>query len=211
MNSLNRKMKTRKIFAGKDAELKKRVHNEFIDKGVATIPCNVEDYYDIISHYSVEGYETLNPEFADYIKNTVAYIPPEYPISLEICGAKFTSKQQEAIKNTIREDMMYELGAIQKTNKRLIVVFLFMLIGMIASGMLIPMFNSGFSAEFIYVIFWFCADFVVSYVCLDGKENLSNRVTAGRLASMCISFFEKFDDRELTIKEVEAVYEDIKK
>ena len=54
MDTFRRRLKNRRIFLGKDAKLGKRVRQEFVDNGIATVPCKVSGYEDIISSYSVE-------------------------------------------------------------------------------------------------------------------------------------------------------------
>ena len=211
MDTFRRRLKNRRIFLGKDAKLGKRVRQEFVDNGIATVPCKVSGYEDIISSYSVEGYETLNSEFVDYVTDTASFIPYDYPIALEICGCRFSEKEKETIMSTIKEDFMYELGAVQKSNKRNALIFLLMIIGMVISGFMLSLFSNAaeISVEFIYIIFWFFADFVVSYFCLDGYEDRKLRCEAGRLASMSVSFSEEYDDKKYSDEEINTIYEDI--
>ncbi len=213
MLSLRQKRENTKVFLSKDANLSKRVSKEFLDGDVATVPCKVSSYDDIISPYSVEGYETLNPEFVGYIESAVSFIPVEYPVSLEITGTHFTEKEQETIRNTIREDCMYSLGTVQKNNSNLTLTFLAMSVGTIITAVLMSAFSGigGLTMEFLYILFWFFADTVVSYLFIDGHEKRKARAKAGRLASMSVNFYDKFDNSRLTKEEVEHVYEDMQK
>ena len=52
-----------RLFESRKGHLDYRVKRDYIRNGIATIPCRVTDYSDVISTYSVKGYETLNPEF----------------------------------------------------------------------------------------------------------------------------------------------------
>lgn len=70
----------------KRSDVEKRLRKEFIDHGIATIPCKVSGMDDILSSYSVPGYESLNSEFVDYLINITELIPEEYPIVLNIVG-----------------------------------------------------------------------------------------------------------------------------
>ena len=54
-----------KVFESRKGHLDYRLNRDYIRNGVATIPCRISDYSDVISTYSVKGYETLNPEFID--------------------------------------------------------------------------------------------------------------------------------------------------
>jgi hypothetical protein len=57
-----------KLFESRSGNLENRLKKDYIQNGVATIPCRVSDYNDVISNYSVKGFETLNQEFVDFIK-----------------------------------------------------------------------------------------------------------------------------------------------
>lgn len=211
MKRIARKLQNTLFFSKRDADLPQRVKSEFIDSGIATIPCNVSSYDDIVSRYSVKGYETLNPEFTDYVEGAAAFIPAEYPIVLEISGKAFSDEEQESIRNTIREDFLYGLGGIQAENKKQMLVSLFMMAGMLISGFLV-FYKKGIPAvslEFIYIFFWFFADIFVSYVILENPENIRRRTRAGRLASMTVVFSEEHDDSALTEEDVRYVYDDM--
>ena len=56
-----------KLFESRRSHLDSRVKRDYIRNGIATIPCRVSDYSDVISTYSVKGFETLNPDFSEYL------------------------------------------------------------------------------------------------------------------------------------------------
>ena len=89
-----------KKFKNKKFNYKKYVKDFYIENGKAHVHANVSCYEDIISKYSVEGYEFLNQDFIDYIEEVTYYIPVEYPVILEISGCKFTEKEEEIIADT---------------------------------------------------------------------------------------------------------------
>ena len=86
MDTVKQKLKNRRLFLKRDAKLAKRLKEDYIDNGIATLPCKVTGTDDMISRFSVPGYETLSSEFSDYIEASAGFIPPEYPIVLEISG-----------------------------------------------------------------------------------------------------------------------------
>ena len=209
MLNTNRKIRNRISFSHTDAQLAKRVKSVFIRGDEAVLPCHVSSYDDIVSHYSVSGYETLNPEFTAYVEDAISFIPPEYPVVLEISGCSFTEEEQNVIRDTVKEDFMYDLGAVQEQNSRQNKIMLFMLAGMILTWLFVSFWEglSEMSLEFIYIVFWFFADLVISYVFLDNPESLHRRVLAGRLARIKVSFVQNVEDCD---KELENMEEEIK-
>ena len=105
-----------KQFRRKSVDLDKFVKDFYVENGLAYISCNVNDYYDIIDKYSVDGYEWLNGSFTRFVEENANYVPTEYPIVLEICNHIFTKKQRDCIEETIADYYALKMGDV-KTNK----------------------------------------------------------------------------------------------
>lgn len=213
MDTVKQKLKNRRLFLKRDAKLAKRLREDYIDNGIASLPCRVTGMDDIISHFSVPGFETLSPELSDYIESSAAYIPPEYPIVLEISGCRFSEEEQSIIRSTIREDYTYKLGAVQWENRKQLMVALLMIVGMLVTGFLTFGVKgiTDTAIEIIYIFFWFFADIVACYFCLDGFENRKKRLLAGRLADMTVYFSEEYDDSAVTDEDAQSVYEELER
>ena len=213
MNTFKQKLKNRRLFLKRDAKLEKRLKEDYIDNGIATLPCKVTGMDDVISHFSVPGYETLSPELSDYIEASAEFIPAEYPIVLEISGCRFSEEEQETIRRIIHDDYTYELGSVQRENRRQLTVALLMLLGMLVTGFLTFGLEgiADTAIEIIYIFFWFFADLTACYFCLDGFENRKKRLLAGRLADMTVYFSEKYDDSAVTDEDAQSVYEELEK
>ena len=213
MDTIIQKLKNRRLFLKRDAKHDKRLKEDYIENGIASLPCKVTGIDEVISHFSVPGYETLSPEFSEYIESSAAFIPPEYPIVLELSGCRFSEEEQEIIRSTIRDDYTYELGAVQGENRKQLIVALLMLIGMLVTGFLaFGARGIGDTAiEIIYIFFWFFADLVACYFFLDGFDNRKKRLLAGRLADMTVYFSEKYDDSAVTDEDAQSVYEELEK
>ena len=213
MDTVKQKLKNRRLFLKRDAKLDKRLKKDYIDNGIATLPCRVEGIDDVISRFSVPGYETLSPEFSDYIEASAAFIPTEYPIVLEISGCRFSEEEQKTIRHTIHEDYTYELGAVQQENRKQLIIALLMLVGMVVTGFLAfgAQGITDTAIEIIYIFFWFFADVVACYFCMDGFENRKKRLLAGRLADMTVYFSEEYDDSAVTDEDAQTVYKELEK
>ena len=210
--SFNQKIRNLLFFRKRQVDLKEKVRSGYIQNGVGIIPCRVNHYRDIVNEYSTKGYESLNPCFSEYIRETIYFIPPEYPVVVKIVGGDFSEHQKEVIRATIKDDFLYELGETQIENRRQWIVAILTGAGMIILGVILAQL-SGLSAmpiEFIYIIFWFFADIFVSYIFFDGFENRKRRILAGRLASVGVSFAKNNKEGgTVTKREAVKVYKEV--
>ena len=106
------------LFETRRGRLDYRANRDYVRNGIASIPCRISDYSDVISTYSVKGYETLNPDFTDYLTSTAEVTPPECPLVLNIIGDCLSDVQKSTIERIIRDDMAYDLGMVEQEDKR---------------------------------------------------------------------------------------------
>ncbi|MCQ2453955.1 MAG: hypothetical protein MJ136_05295 [Clostridia bacterium] len=190
---MNWKSQNRSAFLHKKANLDQMVRHTFLEGDQAIIPCRVRDYSDIISPYSVEGCETLNPDFQAYILDIIRFIPDEYGIVLEIDGPEFSQEQQESIVSTVKTDMLYDLGEAEEQENAAFRNFLWMIAGCVGMGVFLTFahFVLDIAHEFFYIVFWFFADTLVRYLLQERSDKRYSRLLAGRLASMSLRFGKK--------------------
>ena len=202
-----------KLFESRSGNLEDRLKKDYIQNGVVTIPCRVSDYNDVISNYSVKGFETLNQEFVDYLKRTDEVIPPEYPVVLNIISDTLSAEEKKAIKETIEDHFAYELGVVEIHEKRHTRTFILMLIGMVLSGILLWLTRTleEESRELFFVLFWFLGDTLCDYIFLTGHDLRHDRRLAGRLASVKIIFSDVFEKPKYTDTNREKLYSEIEK
>ena len=201
-----------KLFESRRGNLDDRLKRDYIRNGIATLPCTISDYNDVISTYSVKGYETLNTEFADFIKTEVEFAPPEYPIVLDIIGDCLSKSEKETVKATILDTFAYELGMVEKEEKRHTKVFVLMTVGLILSGILLYFTHSMADEprELFFILFWFMGDTLCDYIFLTGHDLRKERQMAGRLASIKVVFSDKYEDPNYTERDVDRLYSEIK-
>jgi hypothetical protein len=202
-----------KLFESRSGNLEDRLKKDYIQNGVVTIPCRVSDYNDVISNYSVKGFETLNQEFVDYLKRTDEVIPPEYPVVLNIISDTLSAEEKKAIKETIEDHFAYELGVVENHEKRHTRTFILMLIGMVLSGILLWLTRTleEESRELFFVLFWFLGDTLCDYIFLTGHDLRHDRRLAGRLASVKVVFSDDFEKPKYTDTNREKLYSEIEK
>ncbi|MCR5747910.1 MAG: hypothetical protein K6G03_09395 [Lachnospiraceae bacterium] len=165
-----------------------------MEDGIAYIPCKVDSINDIISKYSIKGCESLDTEFFIFITGFIEFIPPQYPIVLEISGAKFSSEEKKVIIDTIMAEMDYLLGKTEETQFRIRRRFWSMIIGTIISGCVLGFANKIIQdapLEFFYVIFWLFADALVRYLFIEKLDFKQEKLRMGRMASMKVEFVDR--------------------
>ncbi len=201
------------LFESRKGHLDYRLKRDYVRNGIATIPCRVSYYSDVISAYSVKGCETLNPEFDAYLKSTAELMPPECPLVLNIIGNCLSREEQKTVEETIQDDLAYDLGVVEKKEKRHTQTFFLMLAGMLLSGGLL-WFTKALAdepRELLYILFWFAGETLCDYLFLTGYELRCERRLAGRLASIKIVFSESYEMPNYTQSEVDELYSEIEK
>jgi len=213
-NKQSRRLKRNlKKFRTKSVDVAKFVRELYVDNGLAYISCNVEDYYDIIDKYSVEGYEWLNESFARFVEENANYVPTEYPIVLEICGKKFNKKERACIEETIADYYALKMGDAQlavenNRNKSLFLLgmgIVAALVFFIMSRVSISNILSEMSVIFFWIFIW---DFAESAI-FERQDLVEDKVEAAQIASMKVTFQLEFEDGPVEPEEEKAILKEV--
>ena len=207
MKSQRIKQRNLQAYDRKSGNLEKRLEKDYIDHGIATIPCKISGFDDVISPYSVKGYESLNSEFVEYVNDIADLVPEEYPIVLSIVGQEFTGEEQETIKSTIEDDFAYDLGSVEEENKYHRKVFWGMVAGILLSGIMLTVFTwwDTVPLELLFVFFWFFADTFFDYLLLEGRQLRKQQLKAARLACLKVEFSAEYDEEDYSEEEAEEI------
>ena len=202
-----------RLFESRKGHLDYRIKRDYIRNGIATIPCKISDYSDVISGYSVKGYETLNTEFIDYLKSAADMAPIEYPLVLNIIGDCLSEEEKKTIEETILDEFAYDLGMVEKEENRHTRIFSGMFFGLIISGVLLYLTQvlAEEPRELFFILFWFMGDTLCDYIFLTGYDLRRGRRLAGRLASIKVVFSEEYEDVNYTDSDVAQLYSEIEK
>ena len=202
-----------RLFESRKGQLDYRVRRDYVRNGIVTIPCRVSDYHDVISGYSARGFETLNKEFVDYVRETAELTPTECPIVLSIIGDCLTPTEQRIIAEIVRDDFSYDLGIVERDARRHTRVFVLMLVGLLASGLALWLTEAGddLPRELLYILFWFAGETLCDYLFLTGYDLRRERRLAGRLASIKVTFSESYEDPAYSEDDVERLYSEIER
>ena len=202
-----------KLFESRRAHLDKRLKKDYIRNGVAVIPCRVTAYEDVISSYSVKGCETLNPDFTEYLKSTAEVTPDEYPLVLNIIGDTLSGEEKATIDRIVRDDLAYDLGMVERDEKRHNQIFFLMLAGFIILEIVLWCTETLAEEprEIFYILFWFMGETLCDYIFLTGHDLRMERRLAGRLASIKVIFSDRYEDPEPSEQDVKQLYAEIER
>ena len=199
------------IFESRKSKLDKIINQDYVRNGIATIPCQISDYSDVISTYSVRGYERLNTEFADYLESAAEVTPPECPLVVNIIGNCLSPAEQNTITNVIRNAYGADLGMVERKQQQHNRNFVLMLIGLVLSGILLFLSRSleDEPRELFFILFWFMGDTLCDYIFMTGYDLRREKRLAGRLASIKVVFSDRFEEKDITKKDIDRLYSEI--
>jgi hypothetical protein len=202
-----------RLFESRKGHLDYRVKRDYLRNGIVSIPCHISSYSDVISTYSVKDYETLNPDFFDYLKTTAEVTPSEYPLVLNIIEDCLSEEEKVTIDEIIRDDLAYNLGIVEKEVKRHSQIFWLMFTGLLVSGIILWLTETMavVPRELLFIMFWFMGETVCDYILLTGHDLRRDRRLAGRLASIKVVFSESYEETEYTKSDVDKLYAEIEK
>ncbi len=201
-----------KLFESRTANLDRRLEHDYVKNGIATLPCRINEYEDIISPYSVKGLETLNMDFFEYVTEAAGFADPKYPLVINIVGNCLSGEEKRIIKITILDTFAYHLGKVEKDEKRHTKTFILMFLGLLISGILLWCTHSLAEEprEMLFILFWFMGDTLCDYLFLTGYDLRRERRMAGRLASIKVLFSDEYVEPNYTDSDVERLFSEIK-
>ncbi len=200
-----------RLFERKRSRIDSRIKRDYIENGIATVHCCISNYNDIINTYSAKDQESLNPDFVDFLQDAAGPIPDECPLVLNIIGDCLSADEKKIIKEIIRDDFFYRLGLVEKEQDQEFKMFIFMLIGVIISGLLLWLTVSldEVPREIFIVFFWFFGDRMFEYLFITGRELRKEQRLAGRLASIKVIFSDTYEKIHYTEEQISQLYAEL--
>ena len=200
-----------RLFDRNKSHIDSRIKRDYVKNGVATIFCQISDYHDVITAYSVKDHETVNLDFIEYIRGAAAVIPEKCPLVLNIIEDCLSKEEQETIRQVIRDDFAYDFGMAEQEENRQWHIFIFMVIGMIIAGILLLLTETldEVPREVFFILFWFAGDRMFEYIFLTGHELRQEKRLAGRLASIKVIFSKTYEEPNYTEQELDKLYTEI--
>ncbi|MBQ7493498.1 MAG: hypothetical protein IJT47_03615 [Selenomonadaceae bacterium] len=200
-----------RLFERKKSRIDSRIKRDYIENGIATVHCCISDYNDIINTYSAKDQESLNPNFVDYLQDAAGPIPDECPLVLNVIGNCLSADEKKIIAEIIRDDFFYRLGRVEREQEREFRLFIFMLVGLIVSGILLWLTVSldEVPREIFIVFFWFFGDRMFEYLFITERELRQEQRLAGRLASIKVIFSDTYEKPHYTEEQINKLYAEL--
>ena len=200
-----------RLFERKKSWIDSRIRRDYIENGVATIHCCISGYNDIINTYSAKDQESLNLDFVEFLQDAANPIPDECPLVLNVIGDCLSAEEKKIIAEIIRDDFSYRLGLVEKEQDREFKMFIFMVIGLIISGLLLWLTLSldEVPREIFIVFFWFFGDRMFEYIFITGRELRKEQRLAGRLASIKVIFSDTYEKPHYTEEQISQLYAEL--
>ena len=191
------------MFLRKKVDYDKAVKFYFIEKDVAYITCKVSGLDDIVSHYSVPGYELLNEDFSNYLDRIMKHIPEKYPLVLEITGHQFTKDEQTRIEDAIWTEYELQFGAVQQKQRSGIIRGIWFAIFLGLSAVLL-LNTKQMLYELVYILFWFFGDRLIEYLILDEFNITREKMHYAQILSMKVVFTDNYSDEDISDNEADS-------
>ena len=200
-----------RLFERKRSRIDSRIKRDYIENGIATIHCCISGYNDIINTYSAKDQESLNLDFVEFLQDAANPIPDECPLVLNVIGDCLSAEEKKIIAEIIRDDFSYRLGLVEKEQDREFKMFIFMVIGLIISGLLLWLTLSldEVPREIFIVFFWFFGDRMFEYIFITGRELRKEKRLAGRLASIKVIFSDTYEKPHYTEEQISQLYAEL--
>ncbi len=169
---------------------------------------------DIIHSYSVPGYEYLTGSFVEFLDRFRPVIPHKAPIVLEITGTEFSDAQKDTIDKAVWMHYgLYLSEADLNLKKKKTRLALFLILMLLSSCFLFLVAN--FSNEVVinygYILFWFFAYRVFTYLILDCLPIYKEYLWYRHLASLKLVFsdddLQSFNPKQLSIENARYEHE----
>lgn len=195
MRRRKEKKKNIKRFQKANFDFAKYVKDFYLEDGKAYISVKVDSIDEIISDYSIEGYEWLNSDFASYVEENTYYIPVHYPIVIDIYGCNFNDLEQEMISKVIKDYFGLKLGdkilELKQNRNKATMLLVFGMFSLLVSLLVSSFDDTSMLFQITVIVSWFAIWEFVSYIWFEREQMKRDKLEAGQLASMSVKFNSK--------------------
>lgn len=173
-------------------DYQKFVRRQYLGKGCAYIFAAASRLGDIVSAYSVPGYEWINRDFSNYVEECAFFIPIEDAIVLAISGAQFSEAEQAVIRRVISD---YFGAQLCETKSRLVEnarrAALLLIIGAVSAALFIlcsTALDVPLLRELVLVFSWFSLWEFLRLLIFDRRDLMRKKLEDGQLCQMRVEF-----------------------
>ena len=193
-------------FSRKRVDVEGTLRDFFINNGIAHIACNVSGLDDVVHRYAVQGYETLNPELADYIEGFIPLIGRKTPVVIEITGHDFSDAEKERIEAAFWNHFELRAAIAKKERQALAIQIIWFAICFLGIWLVlnrIPAFKSGGLNDIGFILLWFFGDRMVDYLLLGNYGSRQEYARYSQLETVKVIFSSRYEDKVFSDTEAE--------
>ncbi len=173
-------------------DYQKFVRRQYLDRDCAYIFAGVSCLGDVVSAYSVPGYEWINRSFSDYVEECAFFIPIEDAIVLTISGARFSEAEQAVVRRVISDYFGAQLcetkARLTENAKR---AALLLSIGSVSAALFVlcsTAFDIPLLRELVLVFSWFSLWEFLRLLIFDRRDLMRKKLEDGQLCQMRVEF-----------------------
>lgn len=167
------------------------VEQILMEDSYVDLACKIGNAEDVLCQSGAGNLEIVSEEMVDYLMCALPFINQKDVAKLTIQTKELSKEQQNRISSAIRNQMAFiisEQDAQRDSNKGVSILFT---VGLLLSTIVLYVWGKEVDIavhEFILVLFWFFADFLLEFVILTRKEIKYQKKTLEKLAEMEILF-----------------------
>lgn len=187
----------KKAFDNKKIKIDELMAQLTVNGGMGYLVLHADNANDVVSSYSVNEYEFLNPGFKAVLDKYAAYVPDSLPLVLEITGCDFTEQEKKQIQNAIWHEYEYDyLSENQGMRKTLLHAASSLLFALFFLSYLYFWKPQGLVVDLIWVPLWAFLDSVLALFLYDlpGSRKLRRRYVQKQTAKLLFTKEYNADD-----------------
>ena len=191
--------------------------NDWLDMehDTACIDCTVASEQDVLSPYSVKGYEFLNDEFRGFLDKASECIPDDKAVVLYISGCEFSDTQKDRIRKAVYNEYMIEAQKNLKTRKsnyfRILWFAVWFAIVVTVFMGIYNNFGNTIFLDFFFIAIYFVGDRMIDYLVMERGALVKDKIKAVQMMCMDVEFDKEFVDFNLSEEERASVREKVMK
>lgn len=167
------------------------VERVLMEDSCVSLGCRVGAVEDIVIPSGAGDMEIVSDEMAEYLMSALPFIKKKAITKLTIEGNQFTAAEQNRITAAFRNQMAFLISGLEEERKSNKGISLLFALGLLISTLILFICGSIVHLtvhEFILVVFWFFADYLLEFAILSRQEIKDQKDILEKLADMDILF-----------------------
>lgn len=163
----------------------------FMDDSAVTLGCRIDSPASVLKPSGIEGIEVISEEMTDYLLGALPFIKHRSTSGLELEAGDMTDELKIRIADAIRNKLAFLISDKDEENRANNFISITFAAGLFISMIILYIWGRSANLavhEFILVLFWFFADYLLEFTLLSRTEIKSDKKTLEKLANIDITF-----------------------